>query len=165
VGSHFGDQDVDLHRLELVREDLAKDLGVLVGEAASIDVVTAVLEALDVGRPDTGHPELVELVVATHAGEGDAVVDLADLAQRVRRVLGGDGDAVVVDECDQAAASRDALAGEVGAVLHRLFRRDVERHAHCFTPRSRAAMASNRRASSSSLTRSNPPAVIVATVG
>jgi hypothetical protein len=75
----LGDEDLHLQRLHLVGEDLPEDLGVLVGEAARVHVVTAVLEALEVGRPHAGDAQLVELVVAADTGEGDAVVDLADL--------------------------------------------------------------------------------------
>ena len=126
----FGDEDLDLHRLHLVGEDLAEDLGVLVGEAARVDVVARVLEALQVGGSDTGHAELVELVVLADTGERDPVVDLADLAQRLRRVLGDDGDPVDVAQGDQRPTAGDALAGVVGTVLHHLFGGDVERHAH-----------------------------------
>ena len=42
-----------------------------------------VLVALEVGGADAGDAQLVELVVLADAGERDAVVDLADLAQRV----------------------------------------------------------------------------------
>jgi hypothetical protein len=134
VGTDLGDEDLHLHRLHLVGEDLAEDLGVLVGQAAGVDVVTAVLVALDVGGADAGHPHLVELVVAADAGEGDAVVDLADLAEVVRGVLRHEGHAVVVDHGHQRAAAGDALPGVVRPVLHHLLRRDVERHAHA--PRS-----------------------------
>jgi hypothetical protein len=78
----LGDEDLDLHRLHLVGEDLAEDLGVLVGQAAGVDVLAAVGVALEVGVADPGDAQLVELVVLADAGEGDAVVDLADLAQR-----------------------------------------------------------------------------------
>ena len=87
-GADLGHEDLDLHRLHLVGEDLAEDLGVLVGQAAGVDVLAAERVALQVGVADAGDAELVELVVVADAGEGDAVVDLADLAQRVRRVLG-----------------------------------------------------------------------------
>ena len=100
----LGDEDLDLHRLHLVGEDLAEDLGVLVGEAAGVDVVAAVLVALEVGRPHAGHTQLVELVVATDAGERDAVVQLADLAQGLGAVLGDDGDAVGVAQGDEGPA-------------------------------------------------------------
>jgi hypothetical protein len=77
-----------------------------------------------------GDPQLVELVVLADAGERDAVVDLAHLAQRLRRVLGDDHDAVGVPDRGQRPTARDALAREVGAVLHHLLGSDVERHAH-----------------------------------
>ena len=74
---------------------------VLVGQAARVDVLAAVLEALEVGGAHAGDAQLVELVVPADAGEGDAVVDLADLAQRVAGVLGDERDAVVVADGDQ----------------------------------------------------------------
>ena len=135
----LGDEDLDLHRLHLVGEDLAEDLGVLVGQAAGVDVVAAVLEALEVGGPHAGHAQLVELVVLADAGEGDAVVDLADLAQRLGAVLGDDGDAVGVAQGDEGPAAGDALAGVVRPVLHHLLGRDVERHAHEPRPPMRAS--------------------------
>ena len=160
----LGDEDLDLHRLHLVGEDLAEDLGVLVGEAAGVDVVARVLEALEVGGADAGDAELVELVVLADTGERDAVVDLADLAQRLGRVLGDDRDAVDVAHRDQRPAAGDALARVVGAVLHHLFGGDVERHAH-----RDAHLVGDRlvalRASSSSPTRCQPSAVMVATIG
>ena len=79
----LGDEDLDLHRLHLVGEDVAEHLGVAVGEAARIDVVARVLVPLEVGGAHPGDPELVELVVLADPGERDPVVDLADLAQRV----------------------------------------------------------------------------------
>ncbi len=53
---YLGHEDLDLHRLELVGEDLPEDLGVLVGEAAGVDIAAAVLVALDVGGAHAGHP-------------------------------------------------------------------------------------------------------------
>jgi hypothetical protein len=98
----LGHEDLDLERLHLVGEDVAEDLGELVGEAACVDVVTRVLVPLQVGGADAGHAELVELVVPTDAGERDPVVDLADLAQRLGRVLGDDGDALGVSDATSA---------------------------------------------------------------
>ena len=92
----LGHEDLDLHGLHLVGEDLAEDLGVGVGEAAGVDVLAAVLVALEVGVADAGDAELVELVVLADPGEGDAVVDLADLVEAWRWVLGDDEDAVGV---------------------------------------------------------------------
>ena len=74
-------------------EHVAQVLGVEVGQRPGVDVLAAEGEALGVGVADPGHPQLVELVVLADAGEGDAVVDLADLVQRPRRVLGHDDDA------------------------------------------------------------------------
>ena len=50
--------------------------------------------------------------------------------QRLGRVLRGEQDAVGVLHGDDRAAAGDALAREVGPVLHQLLGRDVERHAH-----------------------------------
>ncbi len=102
VEADLGDEDLDLHRLHLVGEDRAEHLRVAVGEAAGIDVVARVLVSLEVGGSDPGDTELVELVVLADAGEGDAVVDLAHLAQRLRRVLGDDDDAVGVPDAPPA---------------------------------------------------------------
>ena len=52
--------------------------------------------------------------------EGDPVVDLADLVQRAGGVLCDEDDAVGVLQHDDAAATRDALAGVFGAVRHGL---------------------------------------------
>ena len=96
VVGHLGDEDLDLHRLHLVGEDLPEHLRVAVGQAARVDIVAAVLVALEIGGAHAGDAELIELVVLADAGEGDPVVDLADLAQGVRRVLGNERDAVAV---------------------------------------------------------------------
>ncbi len=148
----LGHQDLHLHRLHLVREDLPEHLGVGVGEAAGVDVFPAVLVALEVGVADPGDAELVELVVLADAGEGDAVVDLAHLVQGGRAVLGGDEDAVGVEDGDCAATAGDALAGVVGPILHHLLGGDVERHRHADAPP--AMMASTLVRSSASSTRS-----------
>jgi hypothetical protein len=47
-----------------VGEDLAQHLGVGVGEAAGVDVLAAVLVALEVGVADARDPQLVELFSA-----------------------------------------------------------------------------------------------------
>ena len=93
-----GHRDLHLHGLELVGEYLAEALGVGVGQAPDVYVLATEGEALQVGMAHAGDAQLVELVVATHPGESDAVVDLAHLAQGARRVLGHDGDAAVVAE-------------------------------------------------------------------
>ncbi len=130
LDTDLGHEDLDLHRLQLVGEDVAEDLGVLIGERAGVDVVARVLVALEVGGADAGHAQLVELVVLADAGEGDPVVDLAHLAQRLGRVLGDDDDAVEIAQRHERPAACDALARVVGAVLHQLFGGDVERRRH-----------------------------------
>ena len=82
VLADLGHEDLHLHRLHLVGEDLSEDLGVRVGQAAGVDVLAAVLVALEVGVADAGDAELVELVVLADPRERDAVVDLAHLVQR-----------------------------------------------------------------------------------
>ena len=56
-----------------------------------------------------GDAELIELVVAADAGERDAIVDLAHLAQGVGLVLRADHDAVLHAERGQGPASGDPL--------------------------------------------------------
>src|SRR5690606_7880878 len=129
--------------------------------------------------------QLVELVVLADPREGDAVVDLAHLAQGVGGVLRADDDAVLVGEGHERPAAGDALAGVVGPVLHDLLGGDVEGHAHRRSPSvvrmspegavpvsappgwvlSRSTSAAKRWAISASSTGSKPPAVMVATVG
>ena len=127
---HLGDDDLDLVRLGLLGEDRAEGLRVGVGQRPPGDVTPVVRVAPQVGEAHAGHPEVLELVVLADRGEGQPVVDLAHLVQRGRAVLGHHEDAVGVGQDDDAAAARDALAGEIGAVLHQLFWRDVERGRH-----------------------------------
>src|SRR5581483_9887513 len=111
---------------------------------------------------------LVELVVFADTGKGDPVVDLPDLVQGSRGVLSHDEDPVGVHAADEGPAPSDVLPGVVGPVPHQLFRRDVEGHAHRPPgPLARRCSISRAKPSAtwSSATRSNPLAVIVATVG
>ena len=150
----LGHENLDLHRLHLVGEDLPQALRVLVGEAPRIDVLTAERVPLHVRVANPRDPELVELVVLADPGERDPVVDLADLPQCRRRVLGADRDTVVEPEPDEAPTASDALAGVIGAVLHDLLGSDVERHVHDGQfPCRRAMSAWVRAARSSSLIR------------
>ena len=139
-------------------EHLAQVLGVEVGQRAGVHILAAVGVPLGVGVADPRHPELVELVVLAHAGEGDAVVDLADLVERPRRVLGHDGDPRVVDGGDQRPAPGDALLGVLGPVLHHLLGCHVVGHGHGWRPsdRRRSMRAANRSATSSSGTAVEP---------
>ena len=88
--AQLGHQDLHLERLHLVGEDVAEVLGVEIGQRARVDVLAAERVALGVGVAHPGDTQLVVLVVLAHSGEGDAVVDLADLVERPRRVLGDD---------------------------------------------------------------------------
>ena len=98
--------------------------------------------------------------------------------QRLRGVLRDEQHAVGVLHDDHRPAAGDALAGEVGPVLHQLLGRDVERHAHrvrssqvsaaagpsgrCIRPAiTRSAIA----ATSASGSRRPPSAVITWTTG
>ena len=75
-GAELCDKDLDLERLHLVGEDIAEVLGVEIGQAASIDVLAAVGEALRVSVADACDSQLVVFVVLPDPGEGDPVVDL-----------------------------------------------------------------------------------------
>ena len=80
----LGHEDLHLQGFHFMGEDVAHVAGVEVGQRAGVDVLPAELVTLDVGVLDPGHPQLVELVVLADAGEGDPVVDLADLVERTR---------------------------------------------------------------------------------
>ncbi len=125
---HLGDDDLDLEGLGVLGEDGAKGLRIGVGEPARGDVGPVVGVAAQIRIPDAGDPEVLELVVLPNRREGDPVIDLRDLVQRPRVVLGDEENALVVAEHDDGPAPGDALAGEVRPVLHQLLGRDVERH-------------------------------------
>jgi hypothetical protein len=133
-GAELCDQYLDLERLHLVGEDIAEVLCVEIGQAASIDVLAAVGEALRVGMADACDTELVVLVVLPDPGEGDPVVDLRDLVKRARWVLGDQDHALCIERGDEGAATGDALLGVLSTVLHDLLRCHVVRHAHRSVP-------------------------------
>ena len=119
---HLRDEDLDLERLHLLREDRSERLRVRVRHRLRADVLAAVGVAAKVGQSHPGDAEVLELVVLADRSEGDAVVDLADLVKRLARVLGDDEDPrLTLDRHDRFAA-RDALARVVRAVFHHLFR-------------------------------------------
>ena len=76
IEANLCDEDFDLHRLHLVGEDVAEHLGVAVCQAARIDVVSGVLEALEVSGAHASDTKLVELVVLADASERDAIINL-----------------------------------------------------------------------------------------
>ncbi len=115
------DQDLDLERLQLLREDPPERLRVGVRDRLRGDVLAAVGVAAEIGQTNPGDAEVLELVVLAHRGERDAVVDLADLVQRFARVLGDDEDPRLTLDRDDRLAARNALARVVRAVLHHLF--------------------------------------------
>ncbi len=117
---HLGDDELHLVRLAGLGEDRAEGLGVGVGEPAAGDVAAVVLVAAQVGVAHAGQPQVLELVVLADRREGDPVVDLADLVQRVAGVLPDEQDPVGVGEREDGAAAGDALAGVVALVLHHL---------------------------------------------
>ena len=135
--AHLRDEDLDLVGLLGTRgEDRAQRLGIGVGQATTGHVQPVVGVAAHVGQAHAGDPEVLELVVATDCGEGDPVVDLADLVQRGGRVLGDEQHAVDVADHRDRTSPPDALACEVGPVLHHLLGRHIERHGHGRPPRS-----------------------------
>ena len=163
---HLRDEDLDLVRLHLVGEHLTEGLAVGVGERPRVHVFAGERVALEVGLAHAGDAQHLELVVLAHPGERDAVVDLGDLVQRAERVLGDEDDAVDHAEGDQAATAGDALPRVVGAVLHHLFRRDVEGHAHSPLPSSRPPYSASARAATvASSTAAYPVASMTATDG
>src|SRR6185436_7977975 len=120
-------------------------LGVRVGQVASLDVLAPVLIATEVREADACDPELLELRVLPDPGEGDPVVDLADLVQRGTGVLG------------------DALVGVLGPVLHELLGSDVRHEAHdALRSCSTASTAATTRSSGTSC---DPSAVTVIAIG
>ena len=170
VAADLGDDDLDLVGLGLLGEHRAQGLGVGVGQAARGDVGAVVGVAAQVGVAHPGHPQVLELVVLADRGEGDPVVDLGDLVQRPAGVLADERDAVVVGEHDDRPAAGDALAREVGPVLHQLLGRDVERHpgGHRAPPglsTREAMMASTTGAISSSGTNRAPSSSTTPIVG
>ena len=125
----------------------------------------AVGVALDVGVADPGHAQVLELVVLAHPGEGDAVVDLRDLVEQGRGVLGDEEDAVPVLDGDDGLAAGDALAGILRLVLHHLLGRDVVGQRHYSLCLGRLRMASQWRRISSSGASAKPERVMVFTDG
>ncbi len=92
------DEDLDLERFRLAGEDHAERLGECGGQAHGGHVFSRVQVSHQVGLPDARLPQGLEFVVPAHTGEGDPVVDLTDLVQGGRRVLG--------EKQDPAAHSR-----------------------------------------------------------
>src|SRR5690554_6940349 len=121
---------LDLERLGLRGEHGAERLGVGVRKRPRADVRPVVGVPAQVRVTHPCDPQVLELVVLADRGECDAVIDLGDLVQGARSVLGREGDAIGVSDDDDGAAASNALARKVRPVLHELFWRDVERHAH-----------------------------------
>ena len=117
---HLRHHDLDLVGLEVVGEHGRHGLGVGVGQRTGGDVLAVVRVALHVGQTDAGLPERLELGVLAHAGEGDAVVDLGDLAQVPRRVLRHDEDPLRHFHGNDGTA-----AGDVGRAKSAFSRVDV----------------------------------------
>ncbi len=130
----FRDEDLHLVRLHLVCEDLVQRLRVRGGEFLRAHVLAGVRVALEVRVAHARDAQQLVLAVQPDRSESDAVVDLADLLQRAGGVLGNDDHPGRTLQCEQTAAAGDALPRVVGAVLHHLFGRDVERGAHDSAP-------------------------------
>ncbi len=139
VVGHLGHAQFDLVGLGLFGEDPAEGLARTdVGQLAPADVAAVVGVAAGVGVLDAAPAQVVELVEPADGGEADPVVDLADLLQRPRRVLGNEQHAVGVGERDDAASPGNTLARELRSLAHRLFGRDEIRKAHDPSPRASA---------------------------
>ena len=140
VVGDLGDAQFDFVRLGLLGEDGSQRLGVHIGELAAADVAPVVGIAARVGVLDAAAAQAVELVESAHRRETNTVVDLTDLLQRARRVLGHEQHAAGVGQRDHAAASGDSLARELGTLTHRLLRRDEIRKTH-YAPARGASLA------------------------
>ncbi len=116
----LGHHDLDLERLHALGEDRAEVLRVVVGDAARGHVAPVELVPGDVRVGDPGLAQVLVLVVPAHGGEGDPVVDLADLVQRAGGVGRHQHDPALVLQRDAAAAAGDPLAGVLGLVPHGL---------------------------------------------
>ena len=149
--AHLGNENLDFHWLHFMGENLAENLGVVIREASSINVISAVLKSFEVSGTHTSHPKLIKLVVATHCGKRNAIVDFGEFPESVRRIFCNQSNALVVHKSTHTATASDSLSGVVGPILHNLFGRNVRRH-HAHLACTSGAMASNRTLSSASLT-------------
>ena len=149
--SNLGNENLYFHWLHFVGENLAENLGVVIRQASSINVISAVLKAFEVSGTHTSHSKLIKLVVATHCGKRNAIVNFGEFPERVRRIFRNQSNALVVHERTHTAAASDTFPGVVGPILHNLFGRNVRRH-HAHLACTSGAMASNRTLSSASLT-------------
>ena len=107
-------------------EDLVQVLGVEVGQRAGLHVLPAELVALHVCVLHAGLAHAVELAVQAHAGESDAVVDLADLVERRVGVLAGQHDAFGIAGGDEGPSAGDVAAGELRLLPNQLLGVHVE---------------------------------------
>src|SRR5881409_300513 len=123
VARYLRHQDLHLVRLHLLGEDGGQGLGIPVGDVSGPDVLPPVRVPPEIGEAHAGDPQVLELAVLPHPGEGDPVVDLRDLVQRGAWVLRDEQDPVRVLEAHHRLAPGDALVGEVRAVLHELLGR------------------------------------------
>jgi hypothetical protein len=89
----LGHAQFDLVRLGLLGEDGAERLCVHVRELASGHVPPGIGISAGVGKLDAATAQVVELVEPADRGETNPVVQLADLLQRPRRVLGDEQNA------------------------------------------------------------------------
>jgi hypothetical protein len=130
VVGDLGNTEFNLVRLGLLGEDGAECLGVDVGELPAADVTTVIGVAAGVGVLDATAAQAVELVESTDRGESDAVVDLADLLQRTRWILGHEQHAAGVGQRHHTAATGDSFTGDLRPLPHRLLRGDEVRKTH-----------------------------------
>ena len=64
-------------------ERLTQNLRILIRQTSSLDVITRVLIATNIGVTNTEATQLIKLVVLPHPRETNAVVNLAHLTQGV----------------------------------------------------------------------------------
>src|SRR4029077_2040724 len=111
-------------------EDRAESLCVHVGQLAARHIPAVVGVTAGVGELDATAAQVVELVEPADGREPDAVVELADLLQRPRRVLRNEQHAAGIRQRHHAAPAGDAFARELRTLAHRLLGRNEIWKAH-----------------------------------
>ena len=149
VDADFGDEDLHFIGFDFVGEDVAQGLGEGVGQALGRHVRSPVHISLEIGMPDSGHPQSLEFVVLADTGKSYPVVDLTDLVEGAARILSKQQDPVGVLHRDNRSSPGNALPGIFGPVLDQLFGRYVERHAHRMASIAVAEIAATRSSSTS----------------
>ena len=167
--------NLDLKRFGVFGKDGSQCLGIGIGKTAASDVFAIVGIPPGVCEPHPGYSKAFKFVVFTDRGEGNAVINLADLVQCTRRVFGHKCDPISVLNDNDTSPSSNALAGVVGLVLDDLFGGNIKRHTHQRSPlapreppESPVRLTINSRmigSSSSSVKRRYPSASTTVTIG